>query len=513
MSGDRSTQVRRRGAVVLVIALLAGLLGVSGIGAQPAPAPDTSAACDHVGSAGFTDIAGTGFEDLIDCLAAFGVTAGTTPTTYSPAVQVRRSQMALFYYRIGQLAGVSWDTSAAGFTDLGGGLGADFVDAINALANAGIVQGTSATEFSPQDRIRRSQMALFIDRFQEHAFGTAYSDGIGTDDLFPDISGLSAEARDAVNGIGSVGITQGDAAGNYVPSGFVSRQQMAAFIVRHLAENGLVAPGPSVTGMLVEYTSGSDYVVSTGTQLVTVDIEAGDSFSIEGTPATEGAFEGELATSSSGLGHHIAHDPVAGSHNMTPRDDAELVTLGLTIGDDLDLTTSPLSASLVEPISNVVIVASSDLGWGGVTTYRIGATTVTATEFRDDISFGDTLVVAESGSDRTFTLTNRSFNGVLGDEADISPPDPGVDIAIVVDYGEFVTGNDLEGGQTYVLSDAAYSSDEQVFVIGSAQVDYDSIEDFLVNGTSEDTIAELIDDGLEVRYRRSGDTETFTFLP
>src|SRR5690606_31335689 len=153
-----------------------------------------------------------------------------------------------------------------GFTDLDG-LGDDFVDAINALANAGIVNGTTETTFDPQSRIRRSQMALFIDRFQEFATGFAYSDGLSGDDLSPDLGQLSDEARNAVNGIGSKGITQGDADGKYVPSGFVSRQQMAAFIVRHLVDNGLEVPEGDQSGVIIDITTAAgqviDYTVST----------------------------------------------------------------------------------------------------------------------------------------------------------------------------------------------------------------------------------------------------------
>ncbi|MFP4513898.1 MAG: S-layer homology domain-containing protein, partial [Acidimicrobiales bacterium] len=451
-------------------------------------------------------------EQVIDCLAAFGVTTGTTATTYSPAVQVRRSQMALFYHRFGDEFGMTWDTSDAGFDDLGD-LDTEFVDAINALANAGVVEGTSATEFSPQDRIRRSQMALFIDRFQQHATSVAYSDGFTGDDLFPDISTLGAEARLAVNGIGSVGIAQGDGDGdgNYVPSGFVSRQQMAAFIVRHLAENDLVAPGAPVGGVLVEYTSGTGYVFSDWNELVEVDIEAGDEFFIDGEPATEAAFEAALSASTTGLGHQIVHEEVSDSHDVIPRDDEQLVGHGFMVGQDLDLTVSPIEASLVELVSGITLVGSADLGWGDVDAYRVGSIVVTESEFRGEINFGDTLTIAEEGGERIATLHNQSSRAFIGDEANIGAPDPGVEIAVQVDHGEFVGGNDLAGGDAFVLSQAGYDAGEQEFSVDGTSHGYTDIEDFLVNGTGGSTIGELIDGGLSLQYRRDGGVERFEF--
>ncbi|MDZ7678639.1 MAG: S-layer homology domain-containing protein [Acidimicrobiales bacterium] len=494
MSGYRARRTTAPivAALVAVVSLSASVVGVAPVGADPAAPPDTEPACGHVGSAGFTDTGGTGFEAVIDCLAAFGVTSGTTATTYSPAVQVRRSQMALFYHRVGDEFGLPWDTSDAGFGDLDG-LDAEFVDAINALANAGIVNGTSATEFSPQDRIRRSQMALFIDRFQQHATSVAYSDGFAGDDLFPDISTLGAEARAAVNGIGSVGISQGDGDGDYVPSGFVSRQQMAAFIVRHLAENDLAAPGAPVGGVLVAYTSGSGYVFSDWNKLVEVDIEPGDAFFIDGEPATEAAFEAALSSSTTGLGHQIVHEGASDSHDVVPRDDEELALHGFVVGPDLDLTASPIEASLVELVSGITLVDSADLGWGDVDTYRVASTTVTESEFLDEINFGDTLAIGDEGGERIATLNNHSSRAFIGDEANIGAPDPGVQIAVQVDHGEFVGGNDLAGGDAFVLSQAAYDAGEQEFSVDGTAYDYTDIEDFLVNGTGGSTIGELVD--------------------
>ena len=48
---------------------------------------------------GFTDIEGNIHEDAINAIAGLGIANGTTATTYSPSVPVRRDQMASFLAR------------------------------------------------------------------------------------------------------------------------------------------------------------------------------------------------------------------------------------------------------------------------------------------------------------------------------------------------------------------------------------------------------------------------------
>ncbi len=455
---------RRRGLAILIAALLVAALVpfAAPVAAQPAPPPDLSEACEHAGSAGFTDVAGTGFADVIDCLAAFGVTAGTTATTYAPAVQVRRSQMALFYFRIGELAGVEWDTSDAGFGDLRG-LGDDFVDAVNALANAGVISGTSATTFDPQARIRRSQMALFIDRFQEVVSGFRYSDGLVGDDLFPDISTLGAEARAAVNGIGSVGITQGDAAGHYVPNGFVSRQQMAAFIVRHLAENGWSVPAPSYEGTLIYRSgvAGADYVISTGSEIVLVTYEPGDTFHIDGVPATQGAFEAAVASIGGFdlVGHPMRFNPDTREHHIAPYDVIELSAAGWMVGYDLDLD-APASFDLVEPYSGAVIMG---VDVSGADIFRLGNSTVTEQEWVDALNAGDTVSITMNADDEiVYHLRDGALTGTVDAGGglvwleDVVWDGPGLD-----DWSD--AGNNLNGQGYFRLS----NTDQHITIDGA----------------------------------------------
>ena len=123
---------------------------------------------------------------------------------------------------------------SAGFTDT--------TDAdVDCLAYYGIVKGTTATTYSPDDSVSRWAMALYITRTLSKA-GTTL--GSGVDQGFTDIGGLSAEIQTAINQIKQLGITTGKTATTYAPNDNVSRQEMALFIERTL-DNITAGPGGS----------------------------------------------------------------------------------------------------------------------------------------------------------------------------------------------------------------------------------------------------------------------------
>src|SRR5947209_3940770 len=99
-------------ALMATVALVASLAATSSAFATggfpgnetalPPPAIDTSTACpsQQVTNPGFADIGSDFFRVQIECLADYGVTTGTTATTYSPTQQVSRGQMAEFFFRL-----------------------------------------------------------------------------------------------------------------------------------------------------------------------------------------------------------------------------------------------------------------------------------------------------------------------------------------------------------------------------------------------------------------------------
>jgi len=235
-------KTRRSVVVLAVVAMIAALLAI-----PVAPAGAASAACDSAPSAGFTDLTGFTAETVnaVDCIAFYGITKGTSATTYGPSADVSRWQMALFLTRKLAAAGVTLPSGAdQGFTDISGYDAATQL-AINQLAQLDITKGTSATTFDPTGVVSRWQMALFMTR-EVVAAGVALP--TAADQGFTDITGLPAEYQTAINQLAQLGISKGTSATTYGPDGNVNRWQMALFLGRDLDVLGVV---PAGTGFIV----------------------------------------------------------------------------------------------------------------------------------------------------------------------------------------------------------------------------------------------------------------------
>ncbi|MFO7547445.1 MAG: S-layer homology domain-containing protein [Acidimicrobiia bacterium] len=234
-------------ARIAALAMVASLMVVTAAPAGAAPI-DTSASCPpaSIPSAGFTDIAGfdATTQNAINCLAFYEITKGTTATTYSPSLAVARWQMALFLTRQAEVHGVTLpDGSPQGFTDIGA-YPASTQIAINQIAQLGISIGTSATTFSPADNVTREQMALFLARL----LGAVTTlPATPPDAGFTDIVGLPAPSQLAINQLAAVGVVAGTSATTYSPALETLRWQMALFLTRTLAADGITPPAATFT--------------------------------------------------------------------------------------------------------------------------------------------------------------------------------------------------------------------------------------------------------------------------
>lgn len=108
----------------------------------------------------FTDDEGSTFEAHINAVAEAGITGGCTRNTYCPLATVTRGQMAAFLRRALDLPAASDDY----FTD---DESSTFELHINAVAEAGITGGCTATTFCPTAPVTRGQMAAFLRRALE----------------------------------------------------------------------------------------------------------------------------------------------------------------------------------------------------------------------------------------------------------------------------------------------------------------------------------------------------------
>ncbi|MEQ8840662.1 MAG: S-layer homology domain-containing protein [Acidimicrobiales bacterium] len=108
----------------------------------------------------FVDLVeGAFYEAAVNWLYESGVTTGTSPTTFEPEAFVTRGQMATFLWR---MCGQPAAQSSAVFSDVPSG--AFYEKAVAWMAELGITTGISPTLFAPLDRIRRGEMATFLQR-------------------------------------------------------------------------------------------------------------------------------------------------------------------------------------------------------------------------------------------------------------------------------------------------------------------------------------------------------------
>jgi hypothetical protein len=106
-----------------------------------------------------------------------------------------------------------------------------------------VVHGRTDGRFVPAGMTRRDQMASFLVRGLEAA---GYDLPAPSDQGFRDIDGSTHE--DNINILAAIGVTEGKSTTRYAPREFVSRDQMASFVVRAAAfaygdEGGLQGTG------------------------------------------------------------------------------------------------------------------------------------------------------------------------------------------------------------------------------------------------------------------------------
>lgn len=163
----------------------------------------------------FIDTAGTSHDRAVDVLAQQEVILGCSPTEFCPREPVTREQMASLLTRALDLP----ESGHRAFQDTSGTHAA----AIDALAQAGITKGCSATEFCPRDPITRGEMARMLVR--------AFDPPRTTEKFFDDVH---AAQRTVVNRLAASGIAAGcqRPLTAFCPSASVTRAQTAVFIAR-----------------------------------------------------------------------------------------------------------------------------------------------------------------------------------------------------------------------------------------------------------------------------------------
>lgn len=244
--------------------------------------------CDAVPSSQFSDVPQSSpYTSFIDCLVYYGVTSGTSPTTYSPAQSVERWQMALFLQNLwGALAIVPLSGSDQGFADIGS-LTSDAQIAVNQTSQMSVTSGVGPNLFGPFDSVPRWQMAIFLARF---ARATGLTLPAPTTSGFTDVASLSTEARNSISIVRTLGIAKGTSTTTFSPNNPVTRDQMAVFLIRTLQVTWFIAA--------------TDFVDSCSPNAEGVEVCRGTGNYVEGVPLrfVHGWFV-ELPGDVSGLDH------------------------------------------------------------------------------------------------------------------------------------------------------------------------------------------------------------------
>ena len=226
-------------SVLLAAALLLGLLPVWPGTWLAASAADggVDRVCVGAPVAGFGDAAAISppFVEVVDCLAAYGITRGDAAGDYRPGDTVTRQQMALLLARFLAQATSGTDALAApehpheGFDDIGGLRPEEARTAILLLAEAGITLGAGdGSRYEPGRSVTRGQLASFVSRTLTAAGATSPQVAVGA---FPDVDPGDVHAA-SIDLLGALQIVRGYPDGRFGPADLVTREQLAQFLMR-----------------------------------------------------------------------------------------------------------------------------------------------------------------------------------------------------------------------------------------------------------------------------------------
>ena len=188
---------------------------------------------ENIEPAPFVDTADLSAESkaAIDCMYHYGITKGTSATTYSSAAPVIRLHMALFLVRTSKVLGLPVPVGATeSFEDLEG-VSTEGRLAVAQLKEMGITTGYSPQIFGPANIVERVHMAHFLARVLRL---TGMTLPVGGEETFEDVMPLSADARADVSAMVELGIMDPVTADQFDPRGAVTREDMALFLARIL---------------------------------------------------------------------------------------------------------------------------------------------------------------------------------------------------------------------------------------------------------------------------------------
>lgn len=172
----------------------------------------------------FNDIAHLANKEEIEFLASRSIIQGTTPETFEPNKPITRAQFAVLISRALGLQA----TGENPFNDTDGKW---YAADIQALYEAGITKGTTASTFNPEAPITRQQGAAFMARILEYLNTDVKATGKVN---FNDANNISAEYLPYIELLNSLDIMTGKPNGLFDPRASLTRGQTAKILKRTL---------------------------------------------------------------------------------------------------------------------------------------------------------------------------------------------------------------------------------------------------------------------------------------
>lgn len=183
-------------------------------------APDT-----QIYNVDFSDVAHSAwYHSAVRHVAELGLMSGTGETTFSPDETTTRGMVVTVLWR---MAGSPEVVSETTFPDV-----ADwyyYAPATTWAVETGLTSGRSDGTFGGGDNISREELAVFL-----YKFATINSDELakGSLDRYSDKDQISTWATDAFSHAVGCGLLTGDEHGQLLPTGNVTRSQLAVVLQR-----------------------------------------------------------------------------------------------------------------------------------------------------------------------------------------------------------------------------------------------------------------------------------------
>lgn len=174
----------------------------------------------------FTDVANDGHKDYIEALAKRHIVFGATEENFDPTAGISRAQFATM---VARAMGLQPEGSTT-FKDVEGKW---YADSVQALFEAGIVNGKSESAFDPDQTLTRQQVTLMTVRLLQFS-GVELPPADLSAIPFTDLDKIPVAYREAVAQVYALGIFSGKSDGSFDPSGELTRSQMAKVLYKTL---------------------------------------------------------------------------------------------------------------------------------------------------------------------------------------------------------------------------------------------------------------------------------------